>query len=569
METLLDYIKWMGDYRFQDIPLREADVLIMCVISYFDLTPLFAGGNSEAHVRDCRKMIDEGCARLLITGGDMGNGEVFSAAVDSVRFGSLRLTDCIDILQTEPPLQFAAVTFHCGELFSLISYRGTDSSLPGWKENFMISFTRTRAQELAAEYAHHRISRSKNKARRWYIAGHSKGGNLALYAGCMLSDKELAKTERIFTLDGPGLCPEVMDTSLISRIDSKTTFIIPEFDVVGKLFEPAITDTRIVQSYREGIAQHSLPSWLIDHGNLALTDKNAPASIRINQVFDEWIEGKSPDVRKTFIDELFGLIADNGIMDLQEMKIENLADILISMKDMSETTRAMLEDLGQKALFGEELSIPSLEEVQEQVKTQLLADMDPDEKKPEEVIRKSMLEVIQTPELLQSLVVLPLGLIVYLATGHILDIICLVLVLGLSAAEIYISLRRLRKSGWNVQEQHSTVYLIIVTAALTASLFVKDNASYLFGSIIIGILLLIASYQASERAYNHKESKISRILCTAEAVMTAMFGFSFIVSPHHTMDAHSMFLGRLMMTDGALRLLHVLWRRHRLRRTKV
>ena len=563
METLLDYIKWMGNYRFQDVPLRDADVLIMCVISYFDLTPLFADGRQQAHVRDCRKMIDEGRARLLITGGDMGNGDIFSAAARSVRFGSLRISDCVDILQTEPPLQFAAVTFHCSDLFSMITYRGTDSSLPGWKENFMISFTRTMAQELAADYAHKMITRSKSRTRRWYISGHSKGGNLALYAGCMLTGRELEKTERIYTLDGPGLCPEVIDTTLISRIDSKTTFIFPEFDVVGKLFEPPITDKRIIYSYREGIAQHSLPSWLVDHGELALAEKNTPASLRINQVFDEWIEGKSPEVRKTFIDELFGVLGANGITDLQDMKIENLADVLINLQSVSETTKETLEDLGQKALFGDELTIPTLDEVQQRVKTQLLPDEKKDRKSPAEMLKKPLLDIVQTPELLQAVLLMPFGLLIYLATGHILDIICLVLMAVLSAIELYVNYRRLKKSGWNFKEQHSVIYLSIVTAAMIISLFMKDNAMSVLGSIIIGILLLIASYQAAEHAAGHREDPLMRLLCIVEAVLTAVYGISFIIASHAVMDAYSITLGMLMMLDGALRIVHVLWRRRK------
>ena len=150
METLAGYIGWMGDYSFEACPFREADALVLCLIAYFDLGPVFAGGKRVAHVRDCARMADAGEAKLLITGGDLGNTEIFSAAVHSRRFGDLEITDPADLLQEDPPLQFSAVTFHDGNDFSFIAYRGTDSSLSGWKENFMISFTRTEAQALAA-----------------------------------------------------------------------------------------------------------------------------------------------------------------------------------------------------------------------------------------------------------------------------------------------------------------------------------------------------------------------------------------------------------------------------------
>ena len=358
MDTLLDYVKWMEDFDFQSVPLREADVLVLCLIAYFDLTPAFSGGTSrDVYVRDMAPLSDRGEARLLITGGDMGNGDVFDAAVHSKRFGSLRMTDCVDLLSEDPPLQFAAVTFRC-DRFSLIAFRGTDSSLAGWKENFMIAFTRTRAQELAAEYANRIIAGADGPC---YIAGHSKGGNLALYAGCQLTDSNLEKVTHIYSLDGPGFCFDVIVPALISRIDSKTTFIDPEFDIIGKIFAPRITDTRIIASYREGLAQHSLPSWLIDHGKLALVPANDPRSNRLNQILSEWIDTFSPQVRKRFIDELFDTIADRGVTDFENLRLESFIEILIDLHSASETTKEALGELRHRLLHPDEFIGPTLE----------------------------------------------------------------------------------------------------------------------------------------------------------------------------------------------------------------
>ena len=345
METLTDYVKWMGNLDFDQSPLRAADAMILCVISYFDLSPVFGDGRKSVPVSDCVQMIEEGRARLIITGGDLGNLALFDAAVRTKRFGSLIMSDYTDISQTEPPLQFSAVTFTHRDSFSFIAFRGTDSSLAGWKENFMISFTKTRAQQLAEIYAADRISRGGN----WYIAGHSKGGNLALYAACRLSDEELARVLHVYILDGPGLCPEVMDTELIRRVDPVTTCIIPEFDVIGKLFDPGITDTRIVKSFRDGLLQHSLPSWLIDHGELATAEKNTSRSLRLNEVMDSWIENRPPEERAIFIDELFEALDKAGVTDFSRMTLESLADTMLTLRNASETTRATLADLDHEA----------------------------------------------------------------------------------------------------------------------------------------------------------------------------------------------------------------------------
>ncbi|MBQ9614311.1 MAG: DUF2974 domain-containing protein [Lachnospiraceae bacterium] len=593
METLLDYVKWMGSFGFDSVPLQDADVLILCVISYFDLTPVFSGEKKQVKVSDCAKMAEEGTARLLITGGDMGNFDVFNAAVHSRRFGDLLMTDCVDILEEEPPLQFAAVTFHDPGRFSLIAYRGTDSSLAGWKENFMISFTQTKAQEMAAGYAHRMISAAcdltaaddpdagdtnafvdtdtadcntttdaaadpagTGDSHKWYIAGHSKGGNLALYAGCMLTDEELDATERIYSLDGPGMCPEVIDIALIQRVDHKTSFIIPEFDVVGRLFEPAITDTRIVRSYRDGIAQHSLPSWLIDHGGLALANKNAPGSLRLNQVIDEWIEDKSFDVRQTFIDELFGALSENGITDFEDMTLENLFDTLSSLKGISQTTKETLEDLGHKAIFGENSGVPTLGQVQQQVQAQVQIAQQDERTGFIPSLKKKAAELIQKPFLLQGILLLPLGVLVAVAYGHLLDLICLVLVFAITGVEFYVTTRRLIRSKWNFREHRENIYICIIMLSLITSLYVKENATFLFGSMIAGALLLIAAYHAGEKAAAYSNDRFARFLCIAESVLSAVYGLSFVIISHEAMEYYSLSLGILMVIDGLLRVLH-------------
>ena len=44
----------------------------------------------------------------------------------------------------------------------------------------------------------------------YYIGGHSKGGNLALYAACELPARQWDQVRRLYLLDSPGLCSEVM-----------------------------------------------------------------------------------------------------------------------------------------------------------------------------------------------------------------------------------------------------------------------------------------------------------------------------------------------------------------------
>ncbi len=355
MDSLRDYILWMGDFSFSATGFRDADALVLCLLSYFDFSPVFSGGISEAKVSDCRRMIDEGNVQVEITGKDDGYAEVLEAAVDSKRFGELRMTNYVDILCDDPPLQFSAVTFHDDTDLSFIAYRGTDNSLAGWREDCMISFTMSKAQEMAAEYADKNICPGRN----WYMGGHSKGGNQVIFAACKLPEEKLSLVERIYCLDGPGLCDEVMDISCMQRIDSKTTRIIPEFSVIGKLFEPKISDTRIIHSSESGMMQHGIISWEIDHGKLAIAEDNAPASKWINEVMDKWISNITREERIQFVDELFSFLGNGGARTLDDLTDDGLEDIerlFPQLKNLSETTRHILSDLAKQAVSNSFLS---------------------------------------------------------------------------------------------------------------------------------------------------------------------------------------------------------------------
>ena len=351
MDHLIDYIQWMADVPFSAYPLQDADALVLSFLSYYKFTPLFEDREKPVFLKDSLKLLEDGDVRAMLVGRDRGFRAILEAAASSRRFGELRMSDYVDLRRAEPPLQFAAITFH-GEDFSFLAFRGTDGSIAGWKEDFMISFTVTEAQKLAEEYAKRIIQENRG----YYIGGHSKGGNLALCAACGLSDEPLEKVRRVFLLDGPGLCPEVMDTSTIRRIEPRTTRIIPTFSVVGELFAPEISDSRIVHSSAAGLVQHSLDTWGIDHGKLFLAQEPSPRSRWVNETLSRWIEGISQEDRAVFVQELFDALTADGAETLEDIEAQGAGGfeaILARLFSASDVTRKTIYALPKRAILGE------------------------------------------------------------------------------------------------------------------------------------------------------------------------------------------------------------------------
>ena len=346
MQSLTEYIRWLGRFSFDELPMGDADAMVMCVMSYFDLAPALRDGTGL--VSDCAPCLENGSATLQITGGDMGNSEIFRAAIASKRFGALRITDYADILEPDTPMQFSAVTFRWGD-GGFIAFRGTDETVAGWKEDFMIAFTETKAQRAALEYAARVIAGGG----RYSMGGHSKGGNLALYAAGMLPEEAWARVDRVFLLDGPGLCPEVMDVSVVGRVNEKATRFIPEFSVVGKLFEPAVTDTRIVCSSASGLLQHSLATWQVEYGPPALAEENDRRSLALMEVLNRWIADMSQEDRRLLTEDLFGTLEAGGAVTLSDAAGSgplSFEAALLRMFHASETTKKIMRDLPAQAM---------------------------------------------------------------------------------------------------------------------------------------------------------------------------------------------------------------------------
>ena len=348
MDNLFDYLKWMGDFPIEATGFLEADAMVFGVLSYIDMDPVFAAIDDEITLRDCLKMIERDQVKVMLSAKGEDYTGFLRLAAESRRFGELRMSDYVDVFLSDPPVQFCAVSFHDAHDRTFLVYRGTDTSLAGWREDFMISFTRTRAQTQALAYANAHV----DPARKCYLIGHSKGGNEALFAAANLRDAKWDAVEHVYILDGPGLCPDVLDLSGMARVNEKATHIVPTFSIVGKLFAADITDTRIVQSSASGFGQHNVITWGIDHGKPAYAEENDPTSLWVNSTVDGWLSDISQEDRVVLVNDLFDALAAGGAEHLDEFDDGGLAGvekIVRRMRNSSETTHKLIKDLPRQA----------------------------------------------------------------------------------------------------------------------------------------------------------------------------------------------------------------------------
>lgn len=352
--TIIDYLKEYANVSLKDEPMNDVDSLVLCQFSYlkFDgLVPLVTENSRSVSLQqiyehpDYEKLYgDERYAKE--------NRALFEAMRKCVRFRSMKLNCYINIISTQSDFetQFSAVTFLLEDGSMYVAYRGTDETIVGWKEDFNMAFlSPVPGQEYAVKYLHMVTSRLP---RDFYMGGHSKGGNLALYAAMRCVPQVQDRIIKIYSMDGPGFRPEVLEKLDFGRIEERTCKILPHSSLVGMLFEKDIR-YQVVESHTFGLAQHNPFTWLVKEGHFVTVSDIYETRRFMDDTLNEWILSRDEQSLRTFVDTLFLILsaseADN-LIDLTADIKRSMSGILGAMKGLDEDTQKALKQT-VKALF--------------------------------------------------------------------------------------------------------------------------------------------------------------------------------------------------------------------------
>lgn len=238
--------------------------------------------------------------------------------------------------------QFSAVVFTLGNDHSYIAFRGTDNSIAGWKENFLMSFTEeVLAQKQAVSYVNHIANQLDGT---FYLGGHSKGGNLAVYAGANVKPEVQDRILKIFSNDGPGFLASVVESEGYKKISHKVKSIIPKSSVVGMLLDTS-KNFEVVDSTGHGIFQHDSFLWQVKGAQFIYEDELSKNSRNIDNTLRLWLDKLSLEQREQFFDALFEIIEETGAHTLDELSGEKLKVVNMMIKkyrSMDSETQSLL-----------------------------------------------------------------------------------------------------------------------------------------------------------------------------------------------------------------------------------
>ncbi len=346
MANMHDYLTWRGDISFEERPFNIADNVILATLSYLDFSGIVAGERQGRSIK-----LSLACQRLLDRAGDDVAPFVRSLARldarfvqlvgQSRRFGSAMLHSYADIVDESRSLQFAALQVDLPSGETYVSFRGTDTTLVGWRENFMLGFEVTEAQREARIYLEQALARAQERGRRVLVGGHSKGGNLAEYASVTCARDLRECIVAVYTNDGPGMSPDVMRADSREVLGDRLVRVVPTYSVIGMLFSRPDDPCTIVRSNATGIGQHDPITWQMQPTGLAEASELLPDCRVLNESIAEWAAGVPLDERERMTDEVFDALEAGGANTFDEIAAtpEGRQKVLRALLETDDKTR--------------------------------------------------------------------------------------------------------------------------------------------------------------------------------------------------------------------------------------
>lgn len=345
MADLFDYMDWRGDLSFRNSPANEADCYLISKIGCPNLTGIVPADEQEAALG---KVVEAYRAKNGKAGASLGI-TTSPKVVDSFyrlpsvpRFQSLMLSGYRKIDDSNNTEQFSALTVRIPDGTRYITFRGTDDNIFAWKENFRMSIVDTiPAQEDALRYLRWAMDAYDGS---FIVCGHSKGGNLAVYAASMLPQNLQDRIISVYNFDGPGFRDDFLKQEGYLRILPKLTSLIPQNSIVGLLLSTG-KDPEIVISDCFGAKAHDGFTWKVLGTSFVRSEALSPSSALFQEAMNKTLSRMNLEERDEFIEDFFRIMTSTGaftLTDLTEIKLRRALELAQSLNQDKEVHKFTL-----------------------------------------------------------------------------------------------------------------------------------------------------------------------------------------------------------------------------------
>lgn len=334
MANIFDYLDWRGDISFTEDPFNVVDNLILSWMAYVGLDEVMPCGicNEPITIKDASARffqlydLEEKLKGVCLT---RTSALLFSKLAECPRFQNMRILNYVNHISEELQKQFSAMTIEIDKNTLYIAFRGTDDTIVGWREDFNMSFQPVVPSQIeAANYLEETV---KGRSEKLIVGGHSKGGNLAVYASMKASKDVKNRIIRVYNNDGPGFQKYILESSEYQEIIPKVKTIVPESSIIGMLLWHE-EEYEIVHSSQRGIMQHDAGTWEVMRNSFVYLDSVSNASKFLDNTIKEWIATLDTNQRKEFVDRLFEILESQGAKTTNELSAMGLKNLVGAIK---------------------------------------------------------------------------------------------------------------------------------------------------------------------------------------------------------------------------------------------
>lgn len=366
MSDYLDYLDWRGDLTFDNAPLNEVDNYILCKVGCPDYSGIVPE-NGEVLMSDAiwQYMQSLGDDEPETALGPLSSDyliQVLYRLPHTQRFGKLKICDYVNKIDMVREEQFSALTVLLPDGTRFVTFRGTGDTIVSWKEDFLLSVEdMVPAQKDAAAYL---WNESKKSTGPLIVGGHSKGGNLAVYAAMKMPPEVQDRIAAIYNNDGPGFRRDVSQTAEYLRLKPRLHTIVSQHTVIGRLLYHE-EDCEIVKAGEFGVVNaHDGFTWELHGPRFVRCDGYSLTSKAFDTAINGTLNSMDLEQRKEFVEEFFSVLTSSGaetLSDLTEHKLRQAAELAVGMRE-SPAVRKFLLSLSslfiQETVAGTRMAIP-------------------------------------------------------------------------------------------------------------------------------------------------------------------------------------------------------------------
>lgn len=347
MDNILTYVKWRKDLKFNERPFNDVDALIFAILAYAEWDGIV--GKKAISLQSAAQKFSQSKDRK-----DDAKRYAYSLEIpllvnmlnDTRRYNDVKIMNYQTVFDKGEVVQFSGVTFVLPDHTYVIAYRGTDSSILGWKEDFKMTYLEEiPSHKYALAYLNETMpsnekkkffSLKNKKVKDVYIVGHSKGGNLAMYAS-LKAPQFHQQITRVYNFDGPGFLPSfyAKNTENLATILPKTKLYLPHASIIGRLLDHK-EEAYVIEGYESGLMQHSAFKWRVHIDGFVNAQALSKQSDEYVAYIDKMLLSKTKEEKRMLIKAIFDSLEKLNIEEITDLGELNLKKGFDSLKEFGQ-----------------------------------------------------------------------------------------------------------------------------------------------------------------------------------------------------------------------------------------